>query len=151
MQKKFKESPPSGGEKKSTSPYKKGAKKKTNQGVIDAAKKYFAKHPDAKGQRPFAKKDKPANNFKPKKFVKPAEEENEIFSTEEKVSDETRLNKYLAHAGVASRRNADELIREGRVKVNGTVVTEMGYKVKLNDEVEFDGKTLTLEKNITSY
>lgn len=62
------------------------------------------------------------------------------------MSDETRLNKYLAHAGVASRRNADELIREGRVKVNGTVVTEMGYKVKLNDEVEFDGKTLTLEK-----
>lgn len=56
------------------------------------------------------------------------------------------MNKYLAHAGVASRRAADELIKEGRVKVNGDVVKEMGHKVKVKDKVEFDGKVLSLEK-----
>ena len=147
MQKKFKEGPISGTEKKSTSPYKKGAKKKTNQGVIDAAKKYFAKHPDTgKGGRAVIKKDdKVSRDFVHKQFLTPKKEDDHVFSPEEKVSDETRLNKYLSHAGVASRRNADELIREGRVKVNGVVVTEMGYKVKPKDEVEFDSKLLTLE------
>ncbi|MCW5906769.1 MAG: rRNA pseudouridine synthase [Chitinophagales bacterium] len=57
-----------------------------------------------------------------------------------------RLNKYLSHAGVASRRKADELIKEGKVTVNGTVVTEMGYKVTRNDRVEFEGKRLNPEK-----
>ncbi|MBL7778903.1 MAG: rRNA pseudouridine synthase [Chitinophagales bacterium] len=52
----------------------------------------------------------------------------------------------MAHAGIASRRAADELIREGRVKVNGQVVTEMGFKVKPTDDVQFDGQPLSLEK-----
>lgn len=51
-----------------------------------------------------------------------------------------RLNKYLASSGVASRRGADKLIEEGRVKVNGTVVTELGKSVnELNDSVTVDG------------
>jgi len=53
-----------------------------------------------------------------------------------------RLNKYLAHSGIASRRKADELIKEGRVKVNGTVVLEMGYRVQPEDEVQFDSKVI---------
>lgn len=69
-----------------------------------------------------------------------------IYTEEHTVSDETRLNKYLAHAGVASRRAADELIKEGRVQVNGQVVMEMGFKVKPTDKVTFDGNSLTLEK-----
>ncbi len=73
-------------------------------------------------------------------------EEEIIYSQDEKIIDEIRLNKYLSHAGVASRRAADELIKEGRVKVNGTVVKEMGYKVKVKDKIDFDGKTLSLEK-----
>src|SRR5580765_3682965 len=55
----------------------------------------------------------------------------------------TRLNKLLSQAGVASRRAADELLRQGRVEVNGRVVTELGTKADLeHDEVKVDGRRL---------
>lgn len=60
--------------------------------------------------------------------------------------DEIRLNKYIANSGVCSRRNADMHISVGSVTVNGEVVTEMGYKVKLTDEVRFDGARINPEK-----
>ena len=63
-------------------------------------------------------------------------------------SDLIRLNKYLANAGVASRREADNLIKAGTVEVNGKVVTEMGYKVKLGDQVSFNGEMLREEKKV---
>ncbi len=54
-----------------------------------------------------------------------------------------RLNKYLARAGVASRREADAIIEAGRVTVNGEVVTEMGVKVVPADRIEVDGQPIT--------
>ncbi|MFZ0490823.1 MAG: pseudouridine synthase [Salegentibacter sp.] len=57
-----------------------------------------------------------------------------------------RLNKYIANAGVCSRRDADIFISAGSVTVNGKVITEMGYRVKLTDEVKFDGRSITPEK-----
>ncbi|ETN93824.1 23S rRNA pseudouridine2605 synthase [Zhouia amylolytica] len=57
-----------------------------------------------------------------------------------------RLNKYIANSGVCSRRDADIYITSGNVLVNGQVVTELGYKVNLTDEVKFDGKTINPEK-----
>src|SRR6478752_3793254 len=55
----------------------------------------------------------------------------------------TRLNKLLSQAGVASRRAADELLRQGRVEVNGRVITELGTKADLeHDEVKVDGRRL---------
>lgn len=57
-----------------------------------------------------------------------------------------RLQKYLAHCGVASRRKAEELIKEGKVKVNGKTVTEMGVVVDRRDRVEVGGKRVSLEK-----
>lgn len=57
-----------------------------------------------------------------------------------------RLNKYIANAGVCSRRDADIFISAGNVTVNGKVITEMGYRVKLSDEVKFDGRSITPEK-----
>lgn len=64
-----------------------------------------------------------------------------------KVSDteEMRLNKYIAHAGICSRREADVLIAAGGVSVNGKVVTEMGYKVQPGDVVNYGGETLRSE------
>jgi 23S rRNA pseudouridine2605 synthase len=59
-----------------------------------------------------------------------------------------RLNKFLANAGVASRRESDELIKTGLVEVNGKVVTEMGYKVSPTDTVKFNGTELQTEKKV---
>ncbi|GAA3519554.1 pseudouridine synthase [Aquimarina addita] len=56
---------------------------------------------------------------------------------------EVRLNKYVANSGVCSRREADLYIQTGSVWVNGKPITEMGYKVKLTDEVKFDGRLIT--------
>ena len=60
-------------------------------------------------------------------------------------NEETRLNKFMANAGICSRREADELIQQGLVKVNGVAVTELGTKIKRDDVVEYQDKVVTLE------
>ncbi len=57
-----------------------------------------------------------------------------------------RLNKFISNSGVCSRREADTYIEHGSVTVNGKLVTEMGYKVQPNDEVRFDGTSISPEK-----
>ena len=59
-----------------------------------------------------------------------------------------RLNKYMANAGICSRREADEFIQAGEVLVNGEPVTELGTKITRNDTVTFRGKVVTLERKI---
>ncbi len=59
-----------------------------------------------------------------------------------------RLNKYIANAGICSRRDADKLIEAGAVKVNGIVVTELGTKVMPTDEVRYEDKILQREKPV---
>ena len=59
--------------------------------------------------------------------------------------EQIRLNKFLANAGLCSRREADEYIQTGKVSVNGKVVTELGTKITHNDVVEYDGKVVTME------
>jgi 23S rRNA pseudouridine2605 synthase len=61
---------------------------------------------------------------------------------------EMRLNRFIANAGVCSRREADTYISAGMVSVNGTVVTELGVKVLPTDEVRFDGTRLNPEKKV---
>ena len=61
-------------------------------------------------------------------------------------SEQIRLNKYMANAGICSRREADEYITQGLVKVNGEVVTELGTKITRNDVVEYDEKVVTPER-----
>ena len=80
-----------------------------------------------RGNAPFKKKSKPQKPSNP---------------------DEIRLNKYIANSGMCSRREADENIAIGLVSVNGKVVTEMGYKVKHNDEVRFDGQRIMPEAKV---
>jgi len=60
--------------------------------------------------------------------------------------DAIRLNKYLSNAGVCSRREADVLIQTGVVTVNGEIITELGYKIKPDDSVQYDGETINAEK-----
>jgi len=62
-----------------------------------------------------------------------------------KDKEEVRLQAYLAHCGVASRRASEQIILDGRVTVNGTVVTELGTKVTDKDVITVDGKPVKLE------
>lgn len=59
-----------------------------------------------------------------------------------------RLNKYIANSGVCSRREADKLIENGEITVNGKVVNEMGFQVELKDHVKYKGKKLVPEKPV---
>ena len=59
-----------------------------------------------------------------------------------------RLNKYLANAGVCSRREADEFITAGVVSVNGEIVTELGTKIKRTDEVKFHDEPVSVERKV---
>lgn len=61
-------------------------------------------------------------------------------------NEQLRLNKFMANSGICSRREADEYIKQGLVKVNGKVVTELGTKITHSDNVEFDEKLVALEK-----
>ncbi|WP_067036365.1 pseudouridine synthase [Allomuricauda sp. CP2A] len=97
------------------------------------------------------RKRKPSKNNKGKYERKPHSKK---FNSAEKKStprkpsnpDEIRLNRYIANAGICSRREADTYIAAGNVTVNGKVITEMGFKVKRSDDVRFDGKRLNPEK-----
>jgi len=59
-----------------------------------------------------------------------------------------RLNKYIAHAGICSRRKADDLIKNGEVTVNSDVVTEPGHRVKEDDVVKYNGTLVKPENNM---
>ena len=59
-----------------------------------------------------------------------------------------RLNKYLANAGICSRREADEYIQAGVITVNGEVITELGTKVVRTDEVKFHDQPVSIEKKV---
>lgn len=62
--------------------------------------------------------------------------------------EQIRLQKYLADAGIASRRKAEELIKQGKVYVNGKIVNELGTKVTPNvDEIRYEGKKVEIEEN----
>ena len=69
-------------------------------------------------------------------------------ATKRRKSDDgsMRLNQYLAHAGICSRREADQLIEAGVVAVNGKSITQMGYRVQESDIVKFNGRTLKTDK-----
>lgn len=102
----------------------KGRKANQKSGNFSKAKKYEHKNSDS--------------NFRKKK------------STPQNVSSKSdtesiRLNKYISNSGICSRREADVFIAAGNVMVNGNIVTEMGYKVKIGDVVKFDNATISPE------
>ena len=68
--------------------------------------------------------------------------------SDKSVSDLIRLNKFISNSGVCSRREADNLITMGLITVNGKSVTELGYKVKVTDDVRYEGRRLKSEKPV---
>ncbi len=91
------------------------------------------------GQAPDYKNLKHYENDKTRGNKRRASEED--FGTEE-----LRLNRYIANAGICSRREADSLIAAGEIRVNGEVITEMGYKVQPTDTVQYGKTNLNREK-----
>ncbi|NJN25228.1 MAG: rRNA pseudouridine synthase [Cyclobacteriaceae bacterium] len=85
-----------------------------------------------------------------KKAVRPVNKSVSTKSPEvpSQPNEPTRLNKYIAQSGVCSRREADELIKDGKIKVNGKVITEMGYQVQAGDQVHHGNILLSREKSV---
>lgn len=91
--------------------------------------------PDRAKSIPKGKKSRSASSQVPSQRVE----------QDQYLREEIRLNKYIAHAGLCSRREADEYIEQGKVRVNGVVVTELGTKVKSSDNVVVEKQKLSLE------
>ena len=125
------------------------------------------------GERRFARKpfgnregfdERPRQDFRPRKqdgdrrgwgekdeFTVRSYSKKKMLEMKEKYFKEEpvlRLNRFIAKGGVCSRRDADELIKAGRVKVNGEVVDQVGTKVQRTDLVEVDGKRIVPEKKV---
>ena len=127
---------PIAADKSSSSPRKRFDPKKSAPGERNQKPKPDFSKPKSDYAKPKPDYSKPKSDFnKPKP-------ESGHHKTEELPGGEMRLNKYLAHSGVASRRAADTLIMQGHVAVNGVVVQEMGYKVQEKDVVAFKGKPI---------
>jgi 23S rRNA pseudouridine2605 synthase len=112
---------------------KKKAEKRTNRNVAPpneraGRKTEITREPDAKRKTPA-----------PNKALLPKEKQ---------VIPQMPLNKFIAHAGICSRRDAAELVKSGKVWVNGKSIIEPGFKVTDGDEVKVNGKKITTKKNL---
>lgn len=100
--------------------------------------KQSAKGPTAIPAYDFKKINAPQKSAKTKAGEEPGIEDPELI----------RLNRYIANAGVCSRREADKLIAAGEITVNGKVITELGHKVHKGDSVKYNNKLLKREKMV---
>lgn len=127
--------------------YEKSLKRSTGKRT---GKSFDTRDKYEKGDRKFGpkkpfKKDGDRDDDRAKSFV----QRRKLNKIEKDIHKDTiRLNKYIANSGICSRREADELITQGLVQVNGKVVTEMGYQVQKTDKVVFDGQGITPEKPV---
>lgn len=113
----------------------------------------FKERTGAARQRPDERKpekeDELENPFEGEDFY----EDERPFTRSNKWDEQAKagpmtLNKYLAHSGVSSRREAANIIKEGKVKVNGVVLTEPGYRVKEDDKITCDDKEMKPQRNM---
>jgi 23S rRNA pseudouridine2605 synthase len=85
---------------------------------------------------------------KPIKESNPNKNKFSSFKPAGNLKFKTAEERFIAHAGICSRREADKLISDGLITINGKVVTELGTKVKSNDEVRYGGELLRSEKKV---
>lgn len=161
------------GERKSTGPAserRSSGDKRSSGGASSFDKKPYASRNEG-GERPrrFSKPDRGQKGpAKKTGFFRKSDSFNDSFESQEASAPRerrmrprsrkpaatesadglTRLNKYIANSGICSRREADQLISTGAIAVNGKVVTELGYKIKPGDTVQYGGETIRPEKNV---
>lgn len=120
--------------------FEKFAKKKSNAAIKEGFKqekrKYKKERAEFFEQQKKEKAEKTADAAAPK------------VERKTRTNEQMPLNKYLAHCGICSRRDAAELIKDGKVKVNNEVITEPGYKMANGDQVSVNGKKVTVSKNL---
>jgi 23S rRNA pseudouridine2605 synthase len=148
-------------------PFRQGAENNSRGRTSRSEKPRYSEKPnrrteeDTTGRKPYRRKDRDENEEKTfgrertqKTFNKGFREKSSRWTDKpasgnrRKPSEDglTRLNKYIANAGICSRREADELIQAGVIKVNGKIVTELGFKVGPGDKVLYEDQLIRSEK-----
>jgi len=115
----------------------------------DAPTTKFSKRDTFKSRNRYEESPAHTPQYKLDRFKEkaPAKIQRRIREVESK-SDMVRLNRYIANAGICSRRDADKLIEAGEIKVNNKVITEMGYQVAPTDIVKYGNRKLNREKPV---
>jgi 23S rRNA pseudouridine2605 synthase len=133
--------------KKSSNNFDKFTQRKSNAAIKEQFKQekrkwkkereeYFEKRKsEVRGQKPESTRQSSANS-QPESYFRP------------QTSDLMPLNKFIAHSGVCGRREAAEIVKSGKVKVNNEIVTEPGHKVSAKDEVRVNGKKVFPARNL---
>lgn len=139
--------------KKDPAPFSKFYKKKPPKEAAWEEPSYYAEEEKKTSSKKKNKDKAPSKTSKkqastvPKSKKGTSKKEKKNPSVAAPVEENMRLNKYIAHAGICSRRKASEHIQKGLVMVNDVVITEMGYKVQAEDTVKFQGEIVTPTRN----
>lgn len=130
--------------KKSSGYFDKFSKKKSNAAIKEQFKQEKRKW--KKDREEFFERKK--SEARGQKLEGPTAKEKISNVKSQTSSQEMPLNKFIAHCGVSSRRDAAEMVKLGKVKVNNEVITEPGHKVSAKDEIKVNGKKVFLAKNL---
>lgn len=126
--------------KKKSSPFDKFHKKKSNAAIKEEFRQEKKKWKKEREEY-FEKK-------RSQKFEVRSQQQEPPTIKSQISSEEMPLNKFIAHAGICSRRDAADMVKLGKVKVNAQVITEPGHKVSGKDDVRVNGKKVFLQKNL---
>jgi len=113
--------------------------------IQDARQQRALKKNEAPKSRQDARSVKPGPILKPKAAVSPAQ--HQTISNKD-LHSIMPLNKFIAHSGVCSRRDAAELVKKGLVEVNGKIINEPGFKVSSKDMIKVNGKEIRIRKEL---
>lgn len=134
------------GENKKQEPGKDIRRQKKEEGF---PRKYQHKDQFSQGKERYPKKKDAGSAPKPDyDKARQSAPKGKALQAESSQDDLIRLNRYIANAGICSRREADNLIARGEITVNDKVVTSLGHKVSKDDSVKYKGKVLKREKMI---
>jgi 23S rRNA pseudouridine2605 synthase len=135
--------------KNSPGHFDKFAKKKSNAAIKEQFKQDKRKWKKEREDF-FEKKKLEGRGQKPEPFAKSTSNLSKgIHSDNTQAStQEMPLNKFIAHCGICSRRDAAEMVKLGKIKVNNETITEPGHKVSGKDEIRVNGKKISLAKNL---
>jgi len=117
-------------------------KRKTN-----SYDKFIKRDNDKKERNRFSAKPE-LDEVRDKKYYKKDKPILKKQLSRDEQQDGIRLNRFIANAGICSRREADEYIKTGLIKVNDKLITELGYKINLSDIVKFNGEIIRTEKKV---